>query len=118
MPAIDERLAYAALFETLQAWALGPQAPLDYESLKISMGGTFDPLDVVAEILGSCWSKWYPTGPPTLTSVVPRQIAVVVMHRLTEIKMVFDESARAEVNRMASEGSAAVKASGKRLRTA
>jgi len=119
MPSAEALPLFGGLFMTLQNWTLaGAQAPLDYTALRTAMGEAADPVAVAKSILADAWDKWYPGVTPVLTSVVPRQVAVVLLHRLTQIKLVFEGDVKDRVDKLALEGTAAVQASGKRLRVA
>jgi len=119
MPTAEGLPLYGGLFITLQNWSLaGAQNPLDYTALRTSMGDAADPVEVAKSILASAWDKWYPGTTPLLTSVVPRQVAVVLLHRLAQVKLVFEGDVKDRVDKLALEGTAAVQASGKRLRVA
>ena len=119
MPPADALPLYGGLFMTLQNWTLaGAQTPLDYTVLRTAMDEAADPIAVAKLILADAWDKWYPASTPILTSVVPRQVAVVLLHRLTQIKLVFEGEVNVRVDKLALEGTAAVQASGKRLRVA
>ena len=65
------------------------------------------------EVLG----QWYETDPPEMSDVVPRQLAMLLHHCLTEVKTAFDAEAKEKATTMAREGVAAMRASVKRLRT-
>jgi len=118
LPDKDMMLTYGGMFQTLQAWYFaGAVTPFEWAALKENIGDQADVIAVARVLLGSACEKWFTAIPPTMGSVVPRQVALLMLHCLTQVRVAFeDELAKETMVQMATEGVAAVRASGKRLR--
>jgi len=118
VPEAKHIAAVAALFEIMNSWSLaGASSPFQWEAIDPVVGDALDIIMITKELIGATWSKWYDADPPK-TAVVPRQVALLLLHCLTAIKKEFESVDKAESSKAALEGLEKLHQSTKRLRTA
>jgi len=118
VPETEHIAAVAALFKIMNSWSLaGASSPFQWEAIDPVIGDALDIITITKELIGATWSKWYDADPPK-TAVVPRQVALLLLHCLTAIKKEFETVDKAASNKAALEGLEKLHESTKRLRTA
>ena len=113
-----EAAAMGALYQALQAWsAMGAASPFDWRAMAVVTGDGMQPTDMAKKLLGDIWTRWYATDPAP-TMVVPRQVAMLMLHCLSGVKIEHEsQEASQVVATRAAEGFRELQASAKRLRT-
>jgi len=80
-----------AMYRALQRWMMsGANYPFDWTDFKPVIGEELKASDIAKELLGRAWHKWYKGGTPAETDIIPKQVALLVLHRLGQIKSVFE----------------------------
>jgi len=106
-----------ALYIAIQTWyTAGAAIPFDWVSFGPVIGDTISAQAITKELLGKTWHKWYKGGNPDDAEVVPRQVALLLHHRLSQIKNVFVTGMDEENILRASRSFECMKDSAKRLR--
>jgi len=117
-PPREHREAYAALRSTLEVWAVsGASEPFDWQAMRAITPDGPDPATVARSLLGEeLWKKWYTTAPePAL--VVPKQMALLILHCLNDVKAEIESDiSRPEAAKRSEAGISAMKEGGKRLK--
>ena len=111
--------AVAALYETMASWSLaGASMPFDWVAIDPVVGDALDIITITKELLGALWAKWYDAGDPEKTAVVPRQVALLLLHCLSSIKSEFESIDQTASNKTAMESMGRMQETAKRLRVA
>ena len=119
VPEPEHLRATGALYSTLQTWATsGAAIPFDWEALPPITGEELNILVVAKELLGSTWKHWYPQEEPSLKGVAPRQVAMLLLHCLNEIKSNFKSNDKDQHMAAAKQGMDSMRSGAKRLRAA
>jgi len=80
-----------AMYRALQRWMMsGANYPFDWTDFKPVIGEELKASDIAKELLGRAWHKWYKGGTPAETDIIPKQVVLLVLHRLGQIKSVFE----------------------------
>ena len=110
--------AFGTVYESLTSWqAAGAATAFEWKALNSSTGEVIEPIALGKQLLGRVWDRWYGDKPPVGTSVVPRQVVLLMQWCLGQIKHEFEAAeVRQNIATRASGGFEAVKASAKRLR--
>ena len=117
VPAEEHLPAVGALYLALQSWAAsGAAVPFDWGAMRPIMGDNLEICVIAKQLLGPIWDKWYQVEAPTPATVVPRQVAMLLLHCLSEIKNAFETNDTDAVSKAATEGLESMKDSAKRLR--
>ena len=113
-----EVATYGALYQTMRSWVgSGASMPFDWHALASITPSGPPPTSIGKLLLGAAWDKWYPSGSPADIDVVPRQLALLLFHGLSGIKLEYDtQDIQAEVSNRAEAGFTAVRECAKRLR--
>ena len=118
LPKPEELPVYGTLWQALNTWTCtGASTPFDWDSLQqLTPSGT-PPVNLCQQLLGPTWKRWYADGQPAATSVVPRQLALLALLCLGNMKIEYESRDTAEeVQKRAEVGFAAMRESAKRLR--
>ena len=92
-PAKPQMPMYGALFKTLQQWSIaGASEPFDWETMNQLSGPDTKAWDVAVFVLGDLPKKWYPASPPANDDVVPKQVALTLIHCLTKLIAEFEQT--------------------------
>ena len=101
----------------LQTWCkAGAAIPFDWIAFSPVIGDKLTAQAITKELLGKTWHKWYKGGNPEDSEVVPRQVALLLHHRLSQIKNVFETGIDEENSVRASQSFESMKDGAKRLR--
>ena len=86
VPAPELLPAVGALYQSLQSWATaGAVSPFDWKSLEPILGDKLVPTTVAQQLLGDTWLRFYDSGPPQPSAVVPKQVGLLIWHCLGEV---------------------------------
>lgn len=84
--------AFGRVYGLLNVWAsLGATVPFTWEDLHTNLQGDIDPVAVAQEILGGSWALWFGSEQVLATSVVPRQLGIVVRDRLDTLRQSYEQ---------------------------
>jgi len=119
IPEMEHLPAVGSLHLALQRWECsGASIPFDWESLKPIIGDKLDIVAVSMELMGPAWKFWYQAGNPAPSWVVPRQVALLLLHCLNDIKNSFANQDKDKANKAAQDGIQFMREGAKRLRSA
>jgi len=119
IPEMEHLPAVGRLHLALQRWECnGASIPFDWESLKPIIGDKLDIVAVSTELMGPAWKFWYQAGNPAPNWVVPRQVALLLLHCLNDIKNSFANQDKDKANKAAQDGIQFMREGAKRLRSA
>ena len=118
VPGKEAVAAFGVLFQTLQSWvSTGANFPFSWEALRQLYPEGPAPESMFKGLLGQLWSRWHVQDSSPPTGVIPRQLALLAYHCLTNMKLEYDsQDARSDVMKRAEEGYAKVRESSKRAR--
>jgi len=120
-PAVADRKALetcGGIFRTLDEWSkVGAVTMFDWKALDLTVNNGTDCKVMAKELVGGLWDRWYVDDEPDDHSVVPRQLGLLIHYVLGMVKEEYEkEEAKQAINKIAKEGSQALRESAKRLR--
>ena len=120
-PTVADRKALetcGGIYRTLDEWAkVGAVTMFDWKALDLTVNNGTDCKVMAKELVGGLWDRWYVDDEPDDHSVVPRQLGLLIHYVLGMVKEEYEkEEAKQAINKIAKEGSQALRESAKRLR--